>query len=335
MAAFGTGNQVAAAIPTGGVLGWGTWNQPNFVGELFRLSPLDTPLTTLIGGLTGGKSSEGHRVFTWQDTLHRAPAVPAIVEGADATFAAQDRTERKNVVSIKQYGVETTYSKMAETNVLGTAADPATSILGNQPVQDEHAWQLQIQIEQASLDCELEFLEGTFANPTNGTARQTQGIVGAITTNATDNTGSGSTKLRKAVVDAMTVGMYDEGAPMRNCVLMTTSQGKVDVASDYQGSSGNINPRSYNRFGVNITDIETNFGALPVVVNRHLEADTALIIDLSVMAICFQPIPGKGYFFLEPLAKSGSYDKSQLYGENGLEYGPEKWHSKTFNLDVA
>jgi len=175
MAAFGTDNVVSSAIPGGGVLGWGTWNQPNFVGELFRLSPLDTPLTTLIGGMTGGKSVD-HRVFTWQDTQHRAPAIPAIVEGADATYAAQDRDERKNVVSIKQYGVETTYSKQAETSSLGTAAAAATSILGTQPVQDEHGWQLQIQIEQAALDCELEFLTGTYANPTNGTARQTQGL---------------------------------------------------------------------------------------------------------------------------------------------------------------
>jgi len=277
MAAFGTDNVVSSAIPGGGVLGWGTWNQPNFVGELFRLSPLDTPLTTLIGGMTGGKSVD-HRVFTWQDTQHRAPAIPAIVEGADATYAAQDRDERKNVVSIKQYGVETTYSKQAETSSLGTAAAAATSILGTQPVQDEHGWQLQIQIEQAALDCELEFLTGTYANPTNGTARQTQGLVGAITTVVDDNTSSGSTGLRKSVVDGLTVMMYDEGAPMRNCILMCTSAGKVDVASSYQGSSGNINPRSYNRFGVNITDIETNFGALPVVVNRHMPANTALTL---------------------------------------------------------
>lgn len=334
MTAFGSANVVSSAVPGGGVLGWGTWNQPNFVGELFRLSPLDTPLTTLIGGLTGGKSVKA-RVFTWQDTIHRAPAIPAIVEGADASYAAQDRDERKNVVSIKQYGVETTYSKAAEVSALGTNAAAATPILGDQPVQDEHAWQLQIQIEQASLDCELEFLTGTYANPSNGTARQTQGIVGAITTTVDDNTGSGSTKLRKSVVDGLTVAMYDEGAPMRNVILMTTSQGKVDVAASYQGTSGNINPRSYNRFGVNITDIETNFGALPIVVNRHLPANTALILDLSVLAICFLPIPGKGYFFLEPLAKSGSYDKSQLYGENGLEYGPEKWHAKVHNLDAA
>ncbi len=56
MAAFSTDNVVSSAVPSGGVLGWGTWNQPNFVGELFSLIPAQTPLLSMIGGLTGGKS---------------------------------------------------------------------------------------------------------------------------------------------------------------------------------------------------------------------------------------------------------------------------------------
>ncbi|WP_442928355.1 SU10 major capsid protein, partial [Microbacterium sp. MMO-79] len=39
-----------------GITGQGTnYNLPNFVGELFQVSPSETPLLSAIGGLTGGE----------------------------------------------------------------------------------------------------------------------------------------------------------------------------------------------------------------------------------------------------------------------------------------
>jgi hypothetical protein len=46
-------------------------------------------------------------------------------------------------------------------------------------------------------------------------------------------------------------------------------------------------------------------------------------------------IPGKGHFFVEPLAQSGASYKFQVYGEIGLEYGPEQFHAKITNLAIA
>lgn len=350
MAAFGTTNQPAAAVPAGGAAGWGTWNLPNFVGELFKLSPLETPLLSMVGGLTGGQQTNSVK-FTWQDTLHRAPALTHAsrgrIEGDDAAYAVQSRSERVNVVEIFQYGVELTYTKQAATGLLGTAglqsAPPAVvsqSILGNQPVQNEMAWQLQIKVEQAALDCEISFLTGTLAYPTDGGARQTQGIVGAITDVAKDahqDTDFGvvapAPVTGKILVNQMARHLYDNGAPMRNMVIMLGSASKLLVSSSFQEGNGNISPRSYNVFGVNVTDIETDFGRFPVVLNRHVPAETVLFLELDVLAPVFMPIPGKGHFFLEPLAKSGSYDRQQLYGEIGLKYGPQGWHGKATNFD--
>lgn len=349
MAAFGTGNQPAAAVPTGGAAGFGTFNLPNFVGELFRLSPMETPFLSMIGGLSGGEQTNTVK-FTWQDTLHRAPSLTGAdrgrIEGDDATFAVQSRTERVNVVEIFQYGVELTYTKQAATGLLGTAGlnstqtTSAESILGNQPVQNEMAWQLQIKIEQAALDAEISMLTGTFAYPNDGTARQTQGIVGAISTIAKDadtaadwSTSAGSPVSGRQAVNEVVQALYDNGAPMRNMVAMVGSASKLLISSAFQGASGDLQPRSYNVFGVNVTDIETDFGRVPIVLNRHLPAETLLFVELDVVKPRFMPIPGKGHFFLEPLAKSGSYDRQQLYGELGLMYGPEGWHAKVTNFD--
>lgn len=348
MAAFGTTNQPAAAVPTGGAAGFGTFNLPNFVGELFKLSPLETPLLSLLGGLTGGQQTNSVK-FTWQDTLHRAPALTHAsrgrIEGDDATFSVQSRSERVNVVEIFQYGVELTYTKQAATGLLGTAgldaAPPAVtaqSILGTQPVQNEMAWQLQIKVEQAALDCEISFLTGTLAYPTDGTARQTQGIIGAISTIALDADVAATFGVTAPnpvtgdiMVEKLAQALFDNGAPGRNQVIMLGSAAKLLVSNAYK--TANAQPRSYNVFGINVTEIETNFGRYPLVLNRHMPATTVLALDLDVMAPVFMPIPGKGHFFLEPLAKSGSYDRQQLYGEIGLRYGPEGWHGKVVDFD--
>jgi hypothetical protein len=189
-------------------------------------------------------------------------------------------------------------------------------------------------LEQAALDVEVMFLDGTYAFPANGTARQSQGIVGAVdaaTTVASTAYGvSADVGVDRAglVIDGMSKALYDEGASMGNCILMCSSASKIDISRYYQTGNGNISPRSYSKFGVNVTDIETNFGMFPIVVNRHMTDDEVLIIDLNQLSPRFLPIPGKGHFFLEPLAKSGAYDRNQLYGEVGLEYGPSKWHAK-------
>lgn len=333
MAAYGSGDQNT---------GQGTTvTLPNFVGELFKLSPLDTPLLSMIGGMTGGQAASA-TVWTWQDTLHATPELinggAGIAEGAAATFSHQNRNERKNVVAIHQYGVELSYTKQAATGLLGSGGDTpttaATSIIGTQPVQSEMAWQLQIKIEQAALDIEKMFLDGTYAFPNTGAARQSQGIVGAVdaaTSVASTSYGaSADVGVDRAglVIDGLAKALYDNGAPMRRPVIMGGSAAKLDISRYYQQGNGNIMPRSYNSFGVNVTDIETDFGKFPYVLNRHFSDTVVGIFDLDLLAPKFLPIPGKGHFFLEPLAKSGAYDREQLYGEIGLEYGPAGWHGK-------
>jgi len=337
MPAYGVGDQIAGVAPAGGVAIFGTWNQPNFVGELFMLSPLDTPLTSLSGGLTGGISVDT-LVYTWQDSLHRAPAIQSNVEGADATFSAQKRNERKNVPAIHQYGIEDTYTNASRKGLLGTSGDTpataATSILGNQPVSSEMAWQIKVKTEQCALDIEAMFLAGVYAYPNTGAARQTQGITGAISADTSVAT-TGSRTLDRALVDELAQKLYDNGAPMRNLKLMTPSTGPLELATSYanDGTAGwNLEPRSRTEFGVNVRRLETAFTPMDIVVNRHMDADTVLLLDVSLLAPVFLNHPQKGNFFWEMLPSSGSYERSQLYGDIGFWYGPAGWHAKATNL---
>ena len=163
----------------GAITGQGeSYNLPNYVGELFNVSPTDTPLLSAIGGMTGGKSVTSKQ-FTWQTTDLAGATQTAAVEGADPTMKGRTRSEVINVTQIMQYGVEVSYTKQAAVGNLS-----GQSIIGNQPVQDELAFQLDMAMKTAARDIEHSFIQGTYVADTNiTTARKTRGMLEAVTTN--------------------------------------------------------------------------------------------------------------------------------------------------------
>jgi hypothetical protein len=78
--------------------------------------------------------------------------------------------------------------------------------------------------------------------------------------------------------------------------------------------------------GVDLNTIVTDFGVLNVAVERALPADAIAVVSLEQVSPVFLSIPGKGVLFEEELAKVGSSDRTQIYGEIGLEYGNEAAH---------
>ena len=110
-------------------------------------------------------------------------------------------------------------------------------------------------------------------------------------------------------------------------MLFVNGATKVKISNDYS-NNGALADRSRTVGGVNVEDLVTDFGIISVVLDRYMPANVALLADMSVIKPCFMPIPGKGHFFAEPLAKTGAFDRVQLYGEIGLEYGPETYHGQ-------
>ena len=311
----------------GAVSGLGdSYDLPNFVGELFNITPNDTPFLSAIGGMTGGKSVTSKQ-FTWQTVDNAAAAQTAVVEGADANFAERSRSEVTNVTQIMQYGVHVSYTKQAATGNLS-----GESILGNQPVQDELAFQLDMAMKRAARDIEFSFLKGTYVADTDvATARKTRGMLAAISTN---EVAAASAALDQAKVDSLLKEMADNGAPFEQPVIFANAFQKQKLSSIYS-SALSLAPRDRNIGGVNITTIETDFGEIGIVYDRHMPVDDIMIADLAYCKPVFLDIPGKGHFFAEPLAQTGSAYKFQIYGEVGLEYGPEQFHGKITTLSTS
>lgn len=170
----------------GSISGMGTtFDLPNYAGELFALTPTDTPFLSAIGGLTGGGMTTSQE-FEWQSYDLRDPGQRTRTEGATAPTAEERvRGNVRNVVQIHQEKVSVSYTKQAATGALATpGAAPFRGVNGDNPVSNELDWQVAQKLKEIALDVNWSFLNGSYANPTtNATARKTRGLLAAITSN--------------------------------------------------------------------------------------------------------------------------------------------------------
>jgi hypothetical protein len=158
-----------------------TYNLPNYHGELFAVSPADTPLLSATGGLGGGKSVTDTTI-EWSKYDLRDPEIRTRLEGADAPSAeARVRANVTNRVQIFHEAVSTSYTKQAATDRF---AGTNTGSSGGNVVQDEHSWQVLQSLKQIARDANFAYWHAVRNDPAdNTTARQMNGLFAAITTN--------------------------------------------------------------------------------------------------------------------------------------------------------
>jgi hypothetical protein len=192
-----------------GITGIGTtFNLPNYHGELFALTPAETPLLAAIGGLTGGGQTSSVE-FEWQTYDLRDPNQQTRVrtEGATAPGAeGRVRANVRNVAQIHQEKVSVSYTKQATNGMTTTPGSaPYRGTDGTNPISNELDWQVEQAIKSIALDVNWSFINGKYSNPTtNATPRQTRGILEAIVTNKTDKSGVSYTGATSAT-DTITV----------------------------------------------------------------------------------------------------------------------------------
>ena len=316
-----------------------TFNTPNFVGELFALTPTDTPFLSAIGGLTGGKRATG-TLHTWQVYDLRAPDNGRQrAEGADAPPAENRvRGQDHNVLEIHQETVGITYTRLATQQMYagtGSANPTAASIAGVNPVLDEMDWQTRRTLEQIARDVELTFITGSFQEPSDTSkVRKTRGILEAVKTNVVTNA-QPAPLTERMVLDLLQAVWTSGGIQVSEAAtLMCGAWQKRQLTNEFI-TKKNYREVSRNVGGVAVSTIETDFGQLNVALNRYMPADQVVAISLDQCAPVFLETPGRGFLFSEPLAKTGSTDRAQIYGEIGLEYGPEIAHGKITGLTTT
>lgn len=303
-----------------------TYNLPNYHGELFTVTPTETPFLSSIGGLFGAVRAQSVE-FEWQTTDRRTSVTNnSVAEGLAAPTAAErSRANVSNVVEIHQSSVEISYTKQATPQMYAGANYGAL----DNPISDELAYQIMAELESMAVDVELSFLTGVYQKPANNsTPRKTRGLLTAITTNVNANGGT-PRALTKALVDSTLTTAFTSGAklPQASTVFMVGPGQKVNLSTIYNATGLNQPTPTRNVGGVAIDTIVTDFGTFGVMLNRWMPAGQIGIVDLSVCRPRFLEIPGKGLLFTEPIGKVGASEKWMLYGEVGLEYGPETFHA--------
>ncbi|MFP8960030.1 DUF5309 family protein [Streptomyces nanhaiensis] len=311
-----------------------TYNLPNYTGILHQLTPADTPFFSAIGGLTGGGQTNAIE-FEWETFDLRAAGQNTAVEGADAP--GEENRVRANVSNIVQIHHETvgvSYTKLA-----ATQAKAGVNNAQSNPVTNELDWQVEQMLKQMVRDVEYSFIQGTYVKPAdNSTARQTRGILEAITTNVvTMDGGAGAPAALTvdAVLDLLQAVWENGGIQESETATLMCGAFQKRTLTDLFITQKNYTEESRTVGGVRLQTIETDFGRLNLMLNRHMPTDELAVVSLEQCMPVYQEIPGKGHFFAEPLARTGAKDRTQLYGEVGLAYGNERAHGKIVNLTTS
>lgn len=295
----------------------------NYSGMLFNKGNVRTPLSSIIGGRA--KTTNHVEFVTGQEYTTGGGAQPAISETAsltapDATVIT--REQKTNVTQIFQESVGISYAKQSN---MGTLSGINIANQEANPM-NELDFQVAAKMMKINADIEYTFINGTYNKATSdATINKTRGLVNAITTN---KTAMASKPLGLWNIADMVKKIYGQNAPTNGLCLWCDATTMFQVNADAVQNGLSVVPASREINGIALSSVITPIGVVYLYLGEYLPSGTALLLNLGVIAPVYQPVPGKGNFFLEPLAKTGAGEKYQLFGQLGLDHGPEWYHGK-------
>lgn len=301
----------------------------NYSGMLFNKGNTRCPLSSIIGGRA--KTTNHVEFVTGQEYTTDGGTQPAISETASLTApnaTVVTRTQKTNVTQIFQESVGISYAKQSNMgtlsglNVAGQQANPI----------NELDFQVAAKMQKVNRDIEFTFIQGTYNKATSdSTINKTRGLVKAITTNVTD---MANKPLGLWDIADMVKKVYGANAPTDGLCLWCDAVTLFQVNADAVQNGLTVVPAAREINGIALSSVVTPIGVVYLYLGECLPAGTALLLNLNVIAPVYQPVPGKGNFFLEPLAKVGAGEKYQLFGQIGLDHGPEWYHGKFTDIST-
>ena len=306
-------------------------NLPNYSGLLFNKGNVATPFSTLIGGKSRNTNAWQFVMSQDYDT-DETLTQPAITETASLTAPNPDfvsRSQNTNVVQIFHetlqisYGKQSSMGQLSGLNIAGQAANPSTEL----------DFQTAAKMVKIANKIEHTFLNGTYQLGTHDdVAYKTRGITAAITSNIKAAAGAG---LGYWLIAELMEAMASHNATTNGLVIMARPVHIMQINADATTNGLTVIPESREVNGIKLSTIITPFGTISMIENPKVAAATALVVNPAVCAPVYMPVPGKGNFFREDLAKTGASEKYQIYGQVGLDYGVEFYHGKITGLDTT
>lgn len=266
--------------------------------EIKLTSPTDTPLTTLLMG--------------------RGAVVPA----TDITVSWRERKLNKTRGTLKLEGAEagdpikstrSTLSNLCQIIEKVTQVSGTAQALNPKGIGKSFEAEVNDRLIETKRDLEWYFLNGTKVAGSETVPRQMNGLVNLV--NA-DNVVDATEGLTEALMlDAMQK-MWDHGSQGEYFTFVNA--GTKRLINNLIKADGNIRintEQGLNQvLGITVQKIESDFGTLNLVLDRHMDANTMLILDLDQVEIAEL----RGTFF-EMLPKNGDYFKGHILNESTIK----------------
>lgn len=302
----------------------------NYSGLLFNKGNTRTPFSTMISGKR--KITQSVSFPTGQEYATEGGSQPSISETASLTAPTPSfvkRDQKENVTQIfhesvaMSYGKESNMQTLSGLNIAGQVENP----------RNELDFQVAAKMTKIARDIEYTFINGVYAKAANDTtANKTRGMDKAITTNivAAENA-----PLTVWMVNDLMGKIYKSNAPVDNLTLWLDGISLNQLNADAAKNGLTIIPASREVNGIQITTLIMPMGEIGVRLGEFVPAGTAFAFNFDAIAPVEQPTPGKGNFFLEPLAKVGAAEQYQIFGQIGLDHGMEWYHGKINGISTS
>ena len=296
----------------------------NYSGMLFNRGNTRTPLSSLIGG-RAKNTNHVEFVIGQEYTGGGNGAQPDISESASLTAPDASIATRSQATNVTQIFMEAVGISYAKESNMGTLSGINIASQMANPIS-ELDFQVAAKMQKIARDIEFTFINGVYNKATtDAEVNKTRGLVPAITSNV------------KAMADKplglwdvadMMKMVYEGNAPTQDLVLWCDATTMFQINADAVQNGLTVIPAAREVNGIKLSSVITPLGTVYLYLGECLPAGTALLLNLNAIAPVHQPIPGKGNFFLEELAKTGAGKKYQIFGQMGLDHGPEWYHGK-------
>lgn len=304
-------------------------NTPNYSGMLFNKGNTKTPFSTMIGA---HRKTTNHTEFvTGQEYETAEGSQPEISEAESLTApdaSVVKREQKTNVTQIFQESVGISYGKMSN---MGTLS--GINVAGQQanPISEED-FQVAAKMAKIGQDIEYTFLNGVYQKSTgDNVPNKSRGLLTAIESNIVDADGKMLSFM--LLCEAMKC-IDDSNGDTTNLVVGLDSTGRLQLNADAAANGLTIVSAGRDINGIAVDQVLTPLGTVYLKTLKYLPTGTVALFDPSIMAPVEQIVPKKGNFFLEELAKVGAGTKKQIFGQIGLDHGPEWYSAKITNLSM-
>ena len=305
-------------------------NVLNYSGMLFNKGNTRTPLSSIIG--SKAKITNHIEFVTGQEytTVGGDGSYNAISEEASLEAPKETcikRTQETNVTQIFHETVGVSYVKqsnmgtLAKLNIANQQANPISEL----------DFQVAAKIQKINRDIEYAFINSEFHKEayknTNDKiiGHSTRGLIHAITSNVKNMNGK---PVGLWDIAELVKIIYGNNAPTEGLCLWCDATTLFQVNADAVQNGLTVVPAAREINGIALSSVVTPIGVVYLYLGECLPPGIALLLNLDVISPVHQPVPGKGNFFLEPLAKDGAGERYQLFGQIGLDHGPEWYHGK-------